>query len=361
MLYISGSHSCTLLHEHALHGETTNQVLYRAHADKPVQFVEHLVQRTGLLALRHRQVIGNDTEHILLLEAGLPHESHEALALLLDRLVEDTASLAGVAEILVATQVQLFELAVYGLFCLFVYREALFRCKIQENLCQLVGCIVVEMDGLRETTLQAGIGVDEVVHLVGIASNNTDELTAVVLQSLQQGVNSLSAEDVAIVGTKGVGLINEQDATQSRIYELIGLYSRLTTIAGNKFRAVGLHQLTTADDAKCLEDISHDTGNRRLTRTRIAGKDIMLTLEGVALATANLQIQECCQIGNFFLDRCQAHQAVEFLQAFVVVDGLRLLVRHISCLNGHQLLIRHRGDVIVLQTLRLFLAYLVKQ
>ena len=67
--------------------------------------------------------------------------------------------------------------------------EVLALCQMEEYLRQFVGGIIVEMNGLGETALQSGIRVDEVVHLVGIASHDTDELSSIVFQPLQQSVD----------------------------------------------------------------------------------------------------------------------------------------------------------------------------
>ena len=54
------------------------------------------------------------------------------------------------------------------------------------------------MDGLGKTTLQSGIRIDEVVHLVSITSHDTNELTTVILQSFQQRIYCLATEGVVI-------------------------------------------------------------------------------------------------------------------------------------------------------------------
>ena len=233
--------------------------------------------------------------------------------------------------------------------------------QILKYLRQLVRCVVVKVDGLRETTLEAGVRVNKIVHIVGITRHNTDEFTTVVLQAFQQCVDGLSAKSITIVRAQSICLVNEQHSTKSRVNELVGLDGRLTTIACHKFSTVGLDELTTTQDAQRLEDIGHDTGNSRLTCTRITCEDIMLTLERVALATTNLKVEEGCKIRDLLLHRCQANQTVKFLQTVIVVHGLRLLIRNVSLGNGHQLLIGHRRDIAILQTLCLLLTNLVEQ
>ena len=89
------------------------------------------------------------------------------------------------------------------------------------------------MNGLCESTLQAGIRIDEVMHLVCITCNNTDKLSTVVLQSFQQRVYCFCAKRVAIIRLQGIGLVNEQYSTHGRVYQLVGLDGGLSTIASH--------------------------------------------------------------------------------------------------------------------------------
>ena len=118
--------------------------------------------------------------------------------MLLDSLVEHATSLTGVAEVLVATQIELFELTKNGALRLFVDGKVLAFGEIDEDFGQLVGRIVIKMNGLCKAALQSRVGIDEVVHLVGITGNNTNELTTIILQAFQQRIDSLSAKRILI-------------------------------------------------------------------------------------------------------------------------------------------------------------------
>ena len=78
-----------------------------------------------------------------------------------------------------------------GSLCLVIDSKALAFCQIEEDLRQFIGGIVVEMNGLGKAALQARVRIDEVVHLIGIAGHDTDELAPIVFQSLQQRVDGL--------------------------------------------------------------------------------------------------------------------------------------------------------------------------
>ena len=168
--------------------------------------------------MSHRQVILRDLIHIFLLEAGIVHQLHQALALTLDRTIEDATCLTGIAEVLVATQVELFELAVDSSLRIIIDGKVLALGEIEEYLRQFVRRIIVEVDGLCETALETGIGIDEVMHLIGITSNDTDKLAAIILQTLQKRINGFSTEGITIVGLQRIGLVDEQHATHRLIY-----------------------------------------------------------------------------------------------------------------------------------------------
>ena len=264
----------------------------------------------------HRQLV-----HILELESighivaylniGFAHLTYQSLALTLNGLVEDTARLAGITEVLITTQVKLLELTMNSGTHLVIEHEFLARSHIDEDLREFVGCIVFEMDGLREATLQTRVGVDEVVHLVGIASHDTDKLTTIV----QQGVDGLIAKGVLIIRLQRIGLVDKQHTTNGGVDKLVGLDSRLTREACHQLRTVGLNELSAREDAQRLEDIGHDTCHSGLTCTRITSEDIVLALEGVGLATLDLQREEGSQTGNLFLHGFQTDHTIELLQA----------------------------------------------
>ena len=72
---------------------------------------------------------------------------------------------------------------------LLIDNKLLLLSKIQEDLRQFVRCIIIKVYRLCEAALQSWVRVDEVVHLVSIARHDTNELTPIVFQALQQGVD----------------------------------------------------------------------------------------------------------------------------------------------------------------------------
>ena len=179
---------------------------------------------------------------------------------------------------------------------------------------------------LCKAALQTRVCVNEVVHLVGIASHNTDELSTVILQSFQQRVNSLCTKTITVIRLQRIGLVNKQDTTHRRVYQLIRLDSCLAREACNKLAAVGFNKLPSRKDSQGAEDVGHDTGHRRLTCSRITRKDIMLALECIGFSSANLQIEECRQVGDFLLDSGQSHHSVELGKTIGIIDSLGSLI-----------------------------------
>ena len=248
-----------------------------------------------------------------------------------------------------------------GCLRLFIDGEILTLRQIDEDFGQFIRRIVVEMNGLRKAALQSRVRVNEIVHLVGITRNDTDELTTIILQTFKQRVDSLSAEGILIARLQRVSLIDEQYTTHRRVNELVGLDSRLTRITCHEFSAVGLYQLSTRQDTQRAEHICHDTSNGGFTCTGITREDVVLALEGIGFATAYLQVEECCQIGDFLLDGSKTNHTVEFRQALLIIDSLRSLVRNIGHVDGHHLLIGKGRNVNLLQTFSLLGNNLVEE
>ena len=199
------------------------------------------------------------------------------------------------------------------------------------------------------------------MHVVSISCHDADELSAVVLQSLQQRVDSLCTKGVVIVRLQGVSLIDEEHTTHRRIDELIGLDGCLSRIACHQFGTVGFNKLTTRENAQRAEHIGHDTRHGGLTCTRITRKHIMLALEGIRLASLDLQVEEGCKVLYFFLNTRKSDQPVKLFKTLRDIDCLGSLVGNIGFDNRHQLVVRHRGHIAGLQTLSLLLTHLVEE
>ena len=181
-----------------MHGKPADEILYTAHTNKLIHVVKHLVERTNGLSLIVGQVCLQDYVHVGVLECLLVHRLHKAVTLVFNSLVEHSACLASIAEVAVTPQVYLVEHSLDCRLYLIAEHKLARHRHIDEYLCEFLGSIVIKIDCLRETALQSGVRVDEVVHLTGVSRNNTDKLSPVVFQSLQQGVDGLRAKGVVI-------------------------------------------------------------------------------------------------------------------------------------------------------------------
>src|SRR5574344_1002152 len=185
LLYFAYACFRTLLHKHRLHGEASDHILHRAHAHKVIEFIEHFIQRTYTLRPLLTQVFCGDAVHILLVEVGLAYQIHQSLALSLHCLSKHAAGLTGIAEVLVSAEIQLFKLPMDSTLCIIIHHEFLGLAQVHEYLSKFIRCIVLEVYGLRETALQSGVAVYEVMHLVSISGHDADKLASVIFQSFQ--------------------------------------------------------------------------------------------------------------------------------------------------------------------------------
>ena len=120
----------------------------------------------------------------------------QTLALSFQGGIEEATHLTRIAEVAVTTQIDTFHEMMEGLNATGVEGEMSGCCHPLKDGGELTGTIVVETNGLGETTLEAWVGIDEVVHAVGITGYDADKLTSVVFQTFEQGVDGF--------GTKGI-------------------------------------------------------------------------------------------------------------------------------------------------------------
>ena len=109
-----------------------------------------------------------------------------------------------------------------------------------QNLDQLVVGVVVELDRGGEAAGQARVLGDERDHGVGVAGHDDDEVLAVVLHLLDEGVDRLLGE---LVAGEGVRLVDEQHAVDGLGDHLGGLHGCLSHVAGHELAAVDLDEL----------------------------------------------------------------------------------------------------------------------
>ena len=139
-----------------------------------------------------------------------------------------------------------------------------------EDILQLLGRVVGEVDVTVEARLQSRVGVDETVHLVLVASDNHNETVTVVLHALEDGGYCLLTVVVAIATLwgEGIGLVDEQHAIEGFHDDAVGLGTCLSDILATKSCSVGLDGMSLLQHTEILVDTSDDAGDGGLTRTR---------------------------------------------------------------------------------------------
>ena len=70
---------------------------------------------------------------------------------------------------------------------------------------------------------EAGVGVDQRRHLVGVAGGDHGEVVAVVLHELDERVDRLTPEVLLAAAGQGVRLVDQQRAAERRLQHRLGL------------------------------------------------------------------------------------------------------------------------------------------
>ena len=112
-----------------------------------------------------------------------------------------------------------------------------------EDLHQLVGRVVGEVDRPAEAALQTRIGRDEHGHLVRIAGGDHGEVVAVVLHELDDGVDRLATEVLLAAAGECVRLVDQQGAAERLLEHGLRLRRRLAHVAGDELGTIGLDQV----------------------------------------------------------------------------------------------------------------------
>ena len=100
--------------------------------------------------------------------------------------------LTGVAEVLRAAFVHLLEELVDMRLGIGIEAVTFLLEFLVEDMGELIRRIVSKLQALVEAGGDARVGIEEIEHLLGIACDDTDELTAQFLDGLQKGIDGLA-------------------------------------------------------------------------------------------------------------------------------------------------------------------------
>lgn len=128
-----------------------------------------------------------------------------------------------------------------------------------EDLQELVGVVVFEVYVFVEAGAQAGVGVDEAGHELGVAGDDDDEVVAVVFHGFEEGVDGFAAVVVAAGGVgEGVGFVDEEDAAYGFIDDFLDFEGGLADVAGDQAGAVDFHEGAFGEDAHGVVDLGQE-------------------------------------------------------------------------------------------------------
>ena len=150
-----------------------------------VQLREALLYIDGLLRLFSFYIRAREFGKHLLGEKTHLFGFLDTVRLVLAGILEGRAHFACVGEIARPTGVHLLEILRQERLRFVVERHAVLRYHAAENLRQFVGVIVMELDGLVESRLKAGVGTDEIRHLFVVTGGDAYELAAAVLHQFE--------------------------------------------------------------------------------------------------------------------------------------------------------------------------------
>ena len=264
----------TLIHVCLLGGYLAHEVLDGLHAHEVAVELCHnlidveLTERVGALD------VGTAEQTVLGLALG-----EQTLAVALQGTLEGRHHLTGVAEVLRAALVHLLEELADMRLGVGIEAVVLLLEFLAEDMGELLGGVVGELQPFVEAGGDAGVGIEEVEHLLGIACDDTDELAAQLLDGLQQRVDSLAPVVATLARGEGVGLVDEEHAAHGRIDHLARLRCRAADVLRHQVLARDLDELSARQDAEAAEHIGKDAGHGGLARAGVAEEDI-LVLEG---------------------------------------------------------------------------------
>ena len=190
-----------------------------------------------------------------------------------------------------------------------------------------------EPDPDREPRVQPGIAGQEVLHLPVVAGQDDDEPVAVVLGALEQRLDRLVAEPVAVpfaVVDQAVGLIDEQHPTQRLIDQFVGLDGGGAQVLAHQVSALRLQHGRRFQQAERVVDLGDDPRDRSLARSRRAKKnEVLHGLVGLVpgLRTPARGLDRRGQLMDLVLDPGQADHRVQFGHGLIDGDRGQIPVR----------------------------------
>lgn len=148
----------------------------------------------------------------------------------------------------------------------------------QQDGLQFSAGVVVKVYALGEPALEAGVVLQEVVHLVLIACHDDADILPVVLHERQQRVQDGTAT-AGGVGGQLISLVDEQNAVHRVLHGLVEVpMMLLIEHLGHQFRSGELHQVPPLQHPQVAQDLPHVPCHGGLASAGIAGEQVVSRL-----------------------------------------------------------------------------------
>ena len=200
-----------------------------------------------------------------------------------NRIVQEIPDVAPVAEVILPhLGLELFSGQFDGVRC---NDQLLLPAEKLKDLKQLPETIVLEINERMEPALQAFIGFNEIVHLLGITRYNYSQIVPLVFHCLHQGVDNVRSKAVIFLFGDRISLVNEENAAKRLLNDLIRLGCALPDVTGNQvFPGNFLHMTFPQQTERMIEFTDH-TCNGGFASSRFPAENQVKT--GVVVGKAH--------------------------------------------------------------------------
>ena len=193
------------------------------------------------------------------------------------------------------------------------------------------------MYGVGETAFQAGVGVHEGLHLLGIARADHHELSGLVLHAGHQELDGIPALGTGAAAgfvhrLYAVGFVQEEHAAHGFVDGVVHVLGRLVHVLAQYLVGHPFGDTVRGGDSERLENASEDTRHSGFTRSGTACKDEIVFGQSFGRLA---QLDELFLHGHFLhyaadgvLHGIHAHEVVELLHYVFHGNLLRGIFAH---------------------------------
>ena len=133
--------------------------------------------------------------------------------------------------------------------------------------------VIGKFDVVGDARAEARIGMEETVHLVGVAGENNHEIVAIVLHHLQQNLDRLlPVVALVLLPIEIVGLVDEQYAAHRLFQHLFRFRRGVADILADEIVTRHRDEVAAPHIAEPVKNLRHPDGHRRLAGAGIAGE-----------------------------------------------------------------------------------------